>query len=51
MCHLDAEMTKQGLDGLDLENIDFTNIKNITITSAASTPDEDVIDILNFLNK
>lgn len=35
----------------DLENIDFTNIKNITITSAASTPDEDVIDILNFLNK
>lgn len=29
MCHLDAEMTKQGLDGLDLENIDLAILENV----------------------
>ncbi len=29
MCHLDAEMTKQGLDGLGTENIDFVILENV----------------------
>lgn len=29
MCHLDAEMTRQGLDGLNLENVDLTILENV----------------------
>ena len=29
MCHLDAEMTKQGLDGLGTENTDFVILENV----------------------
>lgn len=29
MCHLDAEMTRQGLDGLDLENTDLAILENV----------------------
>ncbi len=29
MCHLDAEMTRQGLDGLDLEDIDLVVLENV----------------------
>ena len=29
MCHLDAEMTRQGLNGLDLENIDLAILENV----------------------
>lgn len=29
MCHLDAYMTKQGLDGLGTENIDFAILENV----------------------
>lgn len=29
MCHLDAEMTKQGLDSLDLNNIDLVILENV----------------------
>ncbi len=29
MCHLDAEMTRQGLCGLDLENIDLCILENV----------------------
>ena len=29
MCHLDAEMTRQGLDGLDLGNIDLVILENV----------------------
>ena len=29
MCHLDAEMTRQGLDNLDLENVDLAILENV----------------------
>lgn len=29
MCHLDAEMTRQGLDGLDLKNLDLAILENV----------------------
>lgn len=29
MCHLDADMTKQGLDGLETEEIDFVILENV----------------------
>ena len=29
MCHLDAEMTRQGLDGLDLTNVDLVILENV----------------------
>lgn len=29
MCHLDAEMTRQGLDALNLENIDLAILENV----------------------
>lgn len=29
MCHLDAEMTKQGLEGLDTKNIDLAILENV----------------------
>ena len=29
MCHLDAEMTRQGLEGLDLENVDLAILENV----------------------
>lgn len=29
MCHLDAEMTRQGLDGLDLNNVDLVILENV----------------------
>ena len=29
MCHLDAEMTRQGLDNLDLENVDLVILENV----------------------
>ena len=29
MCHLDAEMTRQGLSGLDLENVDIVILENV----------------------
>ncbi len=29
MCHLDAEMTRQGLDGLDLESVDLAILENV----------------------
>lgn len=29
MCHLDAEMTRQGLDGLDLSGIDLVILENV----------------------
>jgi hydrogenase nickel incorporation protein HypB len=29
MCHLDAEMTKQGLDGLGTEGLDFVILENV----------------------
>lgn len=29
MCHLDAEMTRQGLDGLDLKDIDLVVLENV----------------------
>ena len=29
MCHLDAEMTRQGLEGLDLEDIDLVVLENV----------------------
>lgn len=29
MCHLDAEMTKQGLDGLDMANLDLAILENV----------------------
>ena len=29
MCHLDAEMTRQGLDGLDLSNVDLAILENV----------------------
>ena len=29
MCHLDAEMTRQGLDGLDLKHIDLVVLENV----------------------
>ena len=29
MCHLDAEMTRQGLDGLDLSNTDIVILENV----------------------
>ena len=29
MCHLDAEMTRQGLDGLDLDGIDLVVLENV----------------------
>lgn len=29
MCHLDAEMTRQGLGGLDLENVDLAILENV----------------------
>lgn len=29
MCHLDAEMTRQGLDGLQLENLDLAILENV----------------------
>ena len=29
MCHLDAEMTRQGLDGLNLENTDLVILENV----------------------
>ena len=29
MCHLDAEMTRQGLDGLDLKNVDLVILENV----------------------
>ena len=29
MCHLDAEMTRQGLDGLDLEKVDLAILENV----------------------
>ena len=29
MCHLDAEMTRQGLDNLDLENVDLAVLENV----------------------
>lgn len=29
MCHLDAGMTKQGLEGLGTENIDFAILENV----------------------
>lgn len=29
MCHLDAEMTRQGLDGLDLDNVDLAVLENV----------------------
>lgn len=29
MCHLDADMTKQGLEGLGIENIDFAILENV----------------------
>ena len=29
MCHLDAEMTRQGLDNMDLENVDLAVLENV----------------------
>ncbi len=29
MCHLDAEMTRQGLEGLGLEDVDFAVLENV----------------------
>ncbi|MCI5583898.1 MAG: hydrogenase nickel incorporation protein HypB, partial [Anaeroplasma sp.] len=29
MCHLDAEMTKQGLDGLDMNKVDLVILENV----------------------
>lgn len=29
MCHLDAEMTRQGLDNLDLDNLDLVILENV----------------------
>lgn len=29
MCHLDAEMTRQGLDNLDLKNVDLAILENV----------------------
>lgn len=29
MCHLDAEMTRQGIAGLDLENVDLVILENV----------------------
>ncbi|MBD5396584.1 hydrogenase nickel incorporation protein HypB [bacterium] len=29
MCHLDAEMTRQGLDGLNLKNLDLAILENV----------------------
>ena len=29
MCHLDAEMTRQGLDGLDLKDLDLVILENV----------------------
>ena len=29
MCHLDAEMTRQGLENLDLENVDLAILENV----------------------
>lgn len=29
MCHLDADMTKQGLEGLGTENLDFIILENV----------------------
>lgn len=29
MCHLDAEMTRQGLDGLNLEDVDLVILENV----------------------
>ncbi len=29
MCHLDAEMTRQGLDALELEGVDFAILENV----------------------
>lgn len=29
MCHLDAEMTRQGLDGLDLDHVDLVVLENV----------------------
>lgn len=29
MCHLDAEMTRQGMDGLELNNIDLAILENV----------------------
>ncbi|HLR34018.1 MAG TPA: hydrogenase nickel incorporation protein HypB [Tissierellales bacterium] len=29
MCHLDADMTAQGIDGLGIENIDFAILENV----------------------
>lgn len=29
MCHLDAEMTRQGLDGLDLSDVDLVILENV----------------------
>ena len=29
MCHLDAEMTRQGLDGLDLQDFDLVVLENV----------------------
>ena len=29
MCHLDAEMTKQGIEGLGIEDIDFAILENV----------------------
>lgn len=29
MCHLDAEMTRQGLDGLDLDSVDLVILENV----------------------
>jgi len=29
MCHLDAEMTKQGLEGLGVEDVDFAILENV----------------------
>ena len=29
MCHLDAEMTRQGLDGLDLRDVDLVILENV----------------------
>ncbi|MCH5160027.1 MAG: hydrogenase nickel incorporation protein HypB [Clostridiales bacterium] len=29
MCHLDAEMTRQGLDGLDLNSVDLVILENV----------------------
>lgn len=29
MCHLDAEMTRQGLDGLDLDGVDLCILENV----------------------